>query len=152
MNKIREKCNFVLSLYHTADCFEISKQITNSSFNPKRKKRNIVCFIESLVELLQPQSDNPTKVDHSKMSPCISTTCGDGGAGPSSSVSTGISSSMAAFTFLAKSHPGDMCNRNGLPLTPNSIAIVGQSQFLKRLSHPNLCEYLDVIRGKHGEV
>lgn len=73
------------------------------------------------------------------MSPCIS-------AGST----TVINSNMAAITFFAKSHPGDMCNRNGLPLTPNSIAIVGQSQFLRTIEHPNLCEYLDVIRGKHG--
>lgn len=61
-----------------------------------------------------------------------------------------IASNMAAFTFFAKSHPGDVCGSNGLPLTPNSIAILGQSQVLKTLQHPYLCEYLDVLRGKHG--
>lgn len=59
---------------------------------------------------------------------------------------------LAAITFFAKSHPGDVCGTNGLPLTPNSIAILGQFQFLKTIDHPNLCKYLDVIRGKHGNI
>lgn len=68
------------------------------------------------------------------MSPCVSKTI----------------SNLAAITFFAKSHPGDVCGSNGLPLTPNSIAIFGKSQLLKTIDHPNLCEYLDIIRGKHG--
>lgn len=59
-------------------------------------------------------------------------------------------STLAATTFFAKSHPGDVCGSNGLPLTPNSIAILGRGQILKTISHPNLCEYLDIVRGKHG--
>lgn len=58
--------------------------------------------------------------------------------------------SMAAYTYFAKSHPGDTCGSNGLPLTPNSIVILGRSQFLKSIIHDNLCEYLDIIRSKHG--
>lgn len=57
---------------------------------------------------------------------------------------------MAAITFFAKAHAGEVCGSNGLPLTPNSIAILGRSQKLKELRHSNLCQYLDVIRGKHG--
>uniref|UniRef100_A0A1B0AHB8 TBC domain-containing protein kinase-like protein n=1 Tax=Glossina pallidipes TaxID=7398 RepID=A0A1B0AHB8_GLOPL len=56
---------------------------------------------------------------------------------------------FAAVTFFAKTHPGEVCGSNGLPLTPNSIAILGRSQRLKEIKHPNLCQYLDVIRGKH---
>ncbi|XP_061390191.1 TBC domain-containing protein kinase-like protein [Musca vetustissima] len=56
---------------------------------------------------------------------------------------------MAAITFFAKAHAGEVCGSNGLPLTPNSIAILGRSQKLKEFRHPNLCQYLDVIRGKH---
>lgn len=59
---------------------------------------------------------------------------------------------LAAITFFAKIHPGDVCGQNGLPLIPNSIAILGRSQKLKEIRHPNLCQYLDVIRGKHGEL
>lgn len=59
-------------------------------------------------------------------------------------------SRLAAITFFAKTHPGDVCGSNGLPLTPNSIAILGRAQRLKDLKHPHLCQYLDFVRGKHG--
>lgn len=62
----------------------------------------------------------------------------------------GPRSKLAAFTFFAKAHLGDICASNGLPLTPNSINIFGQAQILKDVEHPNLCEYVDIIRGKHG--
>ncbi|XP_050332003.1 TBC domain-containing protein kinase-like protein isoform X1 [Bactrocera neohumeralis] len=58
-------------------------------------------------------------------------------------------SRLAAITFFAKTHPGDVCGSNGLPLTPNSIAILGRAQKLKDLKHPHLCQYLDFVRGKH---
>lgn len=74
-----------------------------------------------------------------------------------------MSSCIAAFTYFAKSHPGDccwsrttslmdMCGSNGLPLTPNSIVILGRSQILKTIKHENLCQYLDIIRSKHGKL
>lgn len=63
-----------------------------------------------------------------------------------------MTSPMAAFTYFAKSHPGDTCGSNGLPLTPNSIVILGRSQFLKSIRHENLCEYLDIVRSKHGKL
>ncbi|XP_058821830.1 TBC domain-containing protein kinase-like protein [Topomyia yanbarensis] len=59
---------------------------------------------------------------------------------------------ISVSTFFAKSHPSDeCCGSNGLPLTPNSIGIYGRAQLLKgeTLKHENLCEYLDVVRGKH---
>jgi len=58
---------------------------------------------------------------------------------------------LCVTTFFAKLHPGDVCGSNGLPLTPNSIAILGRSQRLKELQHEHLCQYLDVVRGKHGK-
>lgn len=58
---------------------------------------------------------------------------------------------FGAITFFAKQHKGDTCGSNGLPLTPNSIIIVGKAQFLKAIEHPFLCQYLDIVRGKHGE-
>lgn len=63
-----------------------------------------------------------------------------------------ISSMFAASTFYAKTHLGETCGSNGLPLTLNSIAVFGKAQFLKSLNHPNLCQYLDFIRSKHGEL
>lgn len=57
---------------------------------------------------------------------------------------------LGAMTFFARPHKGETCGSNGLPLTPNSITIYGRSQILKTILHPNLCQYLDIIRGKHG--
>ncbi|XP_068083084.1 TBC domain-containing protein kinase-like protein [Anabrus simplex] len=62
---------------------------------------------------------------------------------------TGAVAQFAGFTFFARSHPGELCGSNGLPLTPNSITIYGRAQYLKTIDHPHLCSYLDIIRGKH---
>lgn len=64
-------------------------------------------------------------------------------------VDKNFGSEFAGFTFFARSHPGELCGSNGLPLTPNSITIYGRGQYLKTIKHPNLCSYLDIIRGKH---
>lgn len=54
-------------------------------------------------------------------------------------------------TFFPSPHPTDQCGTNGLPLTPNSIVIMGRFQHLKNLFHENVCQYLDIVRVKHGE-
>ena len=54
-------------------------------------------------------------------------------------------------TFFPSPHPTDQCGTNGLPLTPNSIVIMGRFQHLMNLYHENVCQYLDIIRVKHGE-
>lgn len=59
---------------------------------------------------------------------------------------------MGAFTFFASALPHDVCGSNGLPLTPNSIKILGRFQILKTIIHPRLCQYVDISRGKHGEL
>mgnify|MGYP000066583222 CR=1 FL=1 len=53
-------------------------------------------------------------------------------------------------TFFASSYSNDKCGANGLPLTPNSVKIIGKFQFLKTLEHPSICKYLDCVRGRHG--
>lgn len=58
---------------------------------------------------------------------------------------------MGASTFFASALPHDVCGSNGLPLTPNSIKILGRFQILKTMTHPRLCQYVDITRGKHGE-
>ncbi|XP_062592920.1 TBC domain-containing protein kinase-like protein, partial [Saccostrea cucullata] len=55
-------------------------------------------------------------------------------------------------TFFARSHPNDKCGANGLPLTPNSIKILGRFEHLKTISHENVCKYLDIQRGKHERL
>lgn len=59
---------------------------------------------------------------------------------------------IGAFTFFASALPHDVCGSNGLPLTPNSIKILGRFQILKTITHPRLCQYVDISRGKHGEI
>ncbi|XP_030643926.1 TBC domain-containing protein kinase-like protein [Chanos chanos] len=59
---------------------------------------------------------------------------------------------LGAFTFFASALPHDVCGSNGLPLTPNSIKILGRFQYLKTLTHPRLCQYVDISRGKHERL
>ncbi|XP_071263802.1 TBC domain-containing protein kinase-like protein [Salvelinus alpinus] len=59
---------------------------------------------------------------------------------------------LGAFTFFASALPHDVCGSNGLPLTPNSIKILGRFQLLKTLTHPRLCQYVDISRGKHERL
>lgn len=58
---------------------------------------------------------------------------------------------ISLSTFFAKPTRVTCCGSNWLPLTPKSIGIHGWSQKLKGLllRHENLCQYLDVIRGKN---
>ena len=59
---------------------------------------------------------------------------------------------LGVCTFFASAHPNESCGMNGLPLTPNSIQILGEFQYLKTLRHPNICQYVDISRGKHGKL
>ncbi|XP_063775322.1 TBC domain-containing protein kinase-like protein isoform X2 [Pseudophryne corroboree] len=59
---------------------------------------------------------------------------------------------LGAFTFFASALPHDVCGSNGLPLTPNSIKILGRFQVLKTIVHPRLCQYVDISRGKHERL
>uniref|UniRef100_A0A4W4DPM8 TBC1 domain containing kinase n=1 Tax=Electrophorus electricus TaxID=8005 RepID=A0A4W4DPM8_ELEEL len=59
---------------------------------------------------------------------------------------------LGAFTFFASPLPHDVCGSNGLPLTPNSIKILGRFQILKTITHPRLCQYVDISRGKHESL
>uniref|UniRef100_A0A8C5AAY5 TBC1 domain containing kinase n=1 Tax=Gadus morhua TaxID=8049 RepID=A0A8C5AAY5_GADMO len=59
---------------------------------------------------------------------------------------------LGAFTFFASALPHDVCGSNGLPLTPNSIKILGRFQILKTFTHPRLCQYVDISRGKHERL
>ncbi|ORZ08841.1 rab-GTPase-TBC domain-domain-containing protein [Lobosporangium transversale] len=55
---------------------------------------------------------------------------------------------LAAISFCANDNADD--ELQGVP--PATSYIFGQCQFLKSLSHPNLCEYLDAIKGKRDRV
>ncbi|XP_072022504.1 TBC domain-containing protein kinase-like protein [Amphiura filiformis] len=60
--------------------------------------------------------------------------------------------SLGVSTFYASAHANDQCGADGLPLTPNSIKILGRFQTLKAVSHPRLCQYVDICRGKHERL
>ncbi|KAF9586612.1 hypothetical protein BGW38_000986 [Lunasporangiospora selenospora] len=55
---------------------------------------------------------------------------------------------LAAISFCAKDNVDD--ELHGVP--PVTSQIFGQCQFLKSLSHPSLCEYLDAIKGKRDRI
>jgi hypothetical protein len=55
-------------------------------------------------------------------------------------------------TFCAANHPAESCGSNGLPLTPNSIQILGKFYTLSQLQHPNLCTYAEIFRIQHGNI
>ncbi|QQP56907.1 TBC domaincontaining protein kinaselike proteinlike, partial [Caligus rogercresseyi] len=59
---------------------------------------------------------------------------------------------LSLLSFVASLHPSESCGSNGLPLTPNSISILGNSQILKTMVHPHLCRFLDCLRGKHERL
>lgn len=59
---------------------------------------------------------------------------------------------IGAMMFFALQHKDEMCGSNGLPLTPNSISILGRSQMLKTLKHQGITQHLDLLRGKHEKL
>ena len=58
--------------------------------------------------------------------------------------------SLGLLTFCAANHPVESCGSNGLPLTPNSIQILGKFHSLAQLEHPNICSYVEISRIQHG--
>lgn len=59
---------------------------------------------------------------------------------------------LGLSTFCAANHPVESCGSNGLPLTPNSVQILGKFQTLSKLEHPNLCAYVEICRIQHGNM
>ena len=62
------------------------------------------------------------------------------------------SAKLGVTTFFASAHQRDQCGSNGLPLTPNSIRILGRFQTLKHANHPNLSQYVDLVRSKNERL
>ena len=50
------------------------------------------------------------------------------------------------------SHPADSCGLNGLPLTPNSVKVLGNGQIFKSVDHPHLAKFVDIVRGKRQRI
>ena len=60
---------------------------------------------------------------------------------------------ISATSFVAARHHSESCGHNGLPLTPNSVSVLGLAQKVRAMSgHPNLAAFLDCARGKHERV
>lgn len=59
---------------------------------------------------------------------------------------------LGISTFFAANHPVESCGSNGLPLTPNSVQILGKFCRLSQLHHANLCAYIQVCRIHHGNM
>ncbi|ORX90756.1 hypothetical protein K493DRAFT_339805 [Basidiobolus meristosporus CBS 931.73] len=59
---------------------------------------------------------------------------------------------LCISSFLASANSQDKVNHHGLPLTPSTTEILGRFQKLQTLAHPNLCEYVDLLKGKHERL
>ena len=62
------------------------------------------------------------------------------------------SASLGASTFWVRVHRPDECDNRGLPLTPNSIRLLGRFQALLALEHHSICSYLDLVKANNGEI
>ncbi|KAG9285348.1 hypothetical protein G9A89_010823 [Geosiphon pyriformis] len=59
---------------------------------------------------------------------------------------------LGVSNFFATTRTQDKVGHNGLPMTPATTEIVGHFQFLKTLIHPNLCDYIEIVKGKHENI
>ncbi|KAI8087528.1 hypothetical protein BDF21DRAFT_231218 [Thamnidium elegans] len=58
---------------------------------------------------------------------------------------------LASVNFVASSRVSEALAQSGHLALSAPSQIMGQFQFLKALIHPNLCEYVEIHRGKHGK-
>lgn len=59
---------------------------------------------------------------------------------------------FAKITLDADNNCVDDCGSNGLPVTPNSISIIGNFKSLVySVNHPYIVQYVDCYRSKNGE-
>ncbi|KAI8636789.1 rab-GTPase-TBC domain-containing protein [Parasitella parasitica] len=59
---------------------------------------------------------------------------------------------LASVNFVASSRVSEALAVSGHLALSAPSQIMGQFQFLKTLSHPNLCEYVEIHRGKHDRL
>jgi len=59
--------------------------------------------------------------------------------------------SLATLSLDSSTCADIICGENGLPLTPNSIKIIGDFKALvETVQHPNLTKYVECLRNKNG--
>lgn len=60
--------------------------------------------------------------------------------------------SLASLSLDSSTCADIVCGSNGLPLTPNSIRIIGDFKAqVEHIDHPNLTRYVECFRNKNGE-
>lgn len=59
---------------------------------------------------------------------------------------------LTSLTFDSSSCADVICGPNGLPITPNSVQIIGQYKAqVENVCHPNLTRYVECFRNKNGK-
>lgn len=60
--------------------------------------------------------------------------------------------SLASLSLDSSTCPDIVCGTNGLPLTPNSIRIIGEFKAqVEHIEHLNLTKYVECFRNKNGK-
>eukprot|EP00055_Hartaetosiga_balthica_P011813 m.55224 g.55224 ORF g.55224 m.55224 type:complete len:927 (-) comp7744_c0_seq4:48-2828(-) len=59
---------------------------------------------------------------------------------------------LGVTSFYAAPHPTDKCGPRGLPLTPNSVRVLGNMQRIMNLSHTSITEYIKAEIGTGERV
>lgn len=60
--------------------------------------------------------------------------------------------SLASLPLDSSSCADIVCGLNGLPVTPNSIKIIGEFKAnIEHIDHPNLIKYVECFRNKNGK-
>lgn len=60
--------------------------------------------------------------------------------------------SFASLSFDSSTCSDIICGSNGLPITPNSIRMIGNFKAqIQHVVHPNLIRYVDCFRNKEGK-
>lgn len=60
--------------------------------------------------------------------------------------------SLASLSLDSNTCADIVCGSNGLPLTPNSIRIIGDFKAqVEHVNHPNLTRYVECFRNKNGK-
>lgn len=60
--------------------------------------------------------------------------------------------SLASLSLDSSTCNDIICGSNGLPLTPNSIRIIGDFKAqVEQVQHPNLTKYVECFRNKNGK-
>lgn len=61
--------------------------------------------------------------------------------------------SLANLSLDSSTCADIVCGSNGLPLTPNSIRIIGDFKAqVEHVEHPNLIKYVECFRNKNGKI